>query len=459
MCGSNTIDLNLIMTKLNKPIFTKDDIEGVECRHVFFIPPSGRDDRDDYHLVKEIIHLKDKTSVPNVRIIKNYKRKYWTTKEGYRKTHLQKKEWEDISKLTEHESTQSQLVQNAARSLGVFGFNGSLKKLSRNPYLYGADILSTSVIKQEVYRDRWPEYNTPSSAAMSDTETDMVVGHGRINMQTLSFKNRVYTAVVRSFLAGIGGDDAYKIEKCKEALIKYLGQDEPVLKKDGTPELDKDGKPKFTNIVKDRKIDWEIELVEHDGEVVLKTLQKAHEWQPDFMAFWNMNFDVKKMEESLKFHGISPADAWSDPAIARDYRFYDYKEGQDKKVTASGKVTPIPFQARWHTVFAPASFYVIDAMCVYKQVRTGKPEERGYGLDYILNKHLKRGKLKFTAADGLAKADWHIFMQRNHPVEYIIYNVFDCVGMELLDEKTKDLAVSLPSGRSEERRVGKECPV
>lgn len=428
-----------------KPDFKPEDIVGVECRHVVFIPPSG-DSKDDYHIVKEIIHLKDNRRVPHKRIIKNYKRKFWVEKEGYRRTHEQKKEWEDISKLQEFSCTQSQLVESAAKALNQFGFKGSHKKLARSPYLYGSDILSTSVIKQEVYRDRWPDLNTPSSVAGSDSETDMIEGHRRINMQTISFKNKVYTAVVRSFLKGIGGDDAYKIKLCKEALIKHLGKDEPVLKKDGTPELDKDGKPKFTNIVKDRNIDWEIELVDHDGIVVWNILQKAHEWSPDFLSFWNMDFDIKKMNESLKFHGISLADAWSDPSIARDYRFYDYRPGQDKKVTASGKVTPIPPHARWHTVVAPAGFYVIDGMCAYKQVRTGKPEERSYGLEAILNKHLKRGKLNFTAADGLAKADWHIFMQRNYPIEYIIYNVFDCIGMELLDEKIKDLSVSVPSG-------------
>jgi hypothetical protein len=121
-------------------------------------------------------------------------------------------------------------------------------------------------------------------------------------------------------------------------------------------------------------------------------------------------------------------------------------EGQSQKVTASGKVTPIPPHARWHTVQTPASFYVIDAMCAYKQVRTGKQEERSYSLEAILNKHLKRGKLKFSAADHLAKAEQHIFLQRHHPVEYIIYNVFDCIGLEMLDEKTKDLSVSVPSG-------------
>lgn len=428
-----------------KPDFNKEDILGIECRNVIFIPPT-RDNTDDYHLVKEIIHLKCGRKVPHKRIIKNFKRKFWITKEGYRRHHTQKKEWEDISKLQEFETTQSQLVQNAAKALNMFGFQGSHKKLARNPYLYGSDILSTSVIKQEVYRDRWPDLVTPSSIAGSDVESDMVEGHKRIIMQTITFKNKVFTSVAKSFLRNIPGTDAQKIALCKEAMIKYLGKDEPVLAKDGTQELDEAGNPKFSNLLKDRNIEWEMEIVEHDGIVVLNVLKKAHEWSPDFLAFWNMDFDVKKMNESLKFHNISLADAWSDPAIARDYRFFEYKPGQDQKVTASGKKTPIPVQARWHTVFAPAGFYVIDGMCSYKQVRTGKPEERSYGLDAILNKHLKRGKLDFEEAEGLAKADWHIFMQKNYPIEYIIYNVFDCIGMELLDEKIKDLSVSVPSG-------------
>lgn len=406
---------------MKKQTFTKEDIAGVECRHAVFIPPL-RGTKDDYHLVKEVIHLHDGRRIPNVRILQNFKRRFWIAKEGYRR-YEQKKEWEDVSKLKEYKCTQSELVEKASMALGMFGFKGSLKKLARNPYLYGCDILSTSVIKQEVYRDRWPELNTPSSVAASDTETDMIHGHGRIIMQTISFKDRVYTAVVRDFLNGMGGTDADKIQMCQDALQKYLG-----------------------DVVADRKIKWEVELVANDGLVVYNTLKKAHEWQPDIMTFWNMDFDIKKMNESLNAHNIPVADAWSDPAVAPDYRFFEYKEGQSQKVTASGKVTPIAPHARWHTVFTPASFYVLDAMCAYKQVRTGKPEERSYGLDAILNKHLKRGKLKFTAADHLAKADWHVFMQKKHPIEYIIYNVFDCVGIEMLDEKTKDLSVSVPSG-------------
>lgn len=405
-----------------KPEYTKEDIAGVECRHVVYIPPVKGGPPDDYHLSKEIIHLHDGRKFPNVRIIKNFKRRFWITKEGYRK-HKQKKEWEDVHKLTQYECTQSQLIEKASKALGIFGFKGSLKKLSQNPYLYGCDILSTAVIKQEKYRDVWPELNTPTSVAASDTETDMIHGHGRVVMQTLSYKDRVYTVVVRDFLKTVPGNDADKIKACKDAMEKYLG-----------------------DVIKQRNITWELELVDNDGLVVYNTLKKAHEWQPDFMAFWNMDFDIKKMNESLQFHNISLADAWSDPSVHPAYRFFEYREGQSQKVTASGKVTPIAPHARWHTVFTPASFYVMDAMCAYKQVRTGKQEERSYGLDFILNKHLKRGKLNFAEADHLAKSDWHVFMQKKHPVEYIIYNVFDCVGMEMLDEKTKDLSVSVPSG-------------
>lgn len=420
----------------NKLAYTNDDIEAVECRCVTFIPPVPGSD-DDYHLVKEIIHLKDKRKVPNIRILKNYERKYWITKEGFRREHTQKKEWEDVKKLTEHKSTQSQLIRSAAGNLKEFGFTGTLKKLSRSPYLYGCDILSTAVIKQEVYRNRWPDINTPSSIATSDTETDMVHGTERVIMQSISYQNKVYTAVTKGFLANIPGSPTEKIRLCKEALVKYLG---------AIPGKDKNNKDILIDVLKERNIEWELEIVDNDGVVVYNCLQKAHEWQPDLLTFWNMDFDIKKMNKSLVFHGYNVADAWSDKAVASKYRFFKYVPGSDKKITASGKVTPIAMHARWNTVYAPASFYVVDSMCAYKQIRTGKPEERSYSLDAIMQKYLKLGKLKFTAADGLARADWHIFMQKNHPIEYIVYNVFDCVGFDMLCEKTKDLSVSFPSG-------------
>lgn len=439
---------------MSKEVATKidfNDIEAIECRHVVYLPPP-KGYTNDFHLAKEVIHLKDGRRVPNVRLIKDFKRKFWITREGYRK-HTQKKEWELVERLQEFTTTESRMIDDvAAKFRGVrlpenikvdIRNPRSMKKLNRIPWIYGTDIMSTAAVKQEKYRNRWPDVNTPSSVAASDTETDMIEGHGRIIMQTISMKDKVYTAVVKSFLKGMNQEMAKKL--LQEALIKYLGQDEPVM--DGkVHKLDKEGKPMYTNIIKDRNIKWEVEFVDDDGAVVYKVLRKAHEWMPDILAFWNMSFDIKKMEESANFHKLNLADLWSDPRVAGAFRFYEFVEGSPQKVTASGKVTPIPPHARWHTVKCPASFYVIDAMCAYKQVRTGKQEERSYSLDAILNKNLKRSKLKFKEADHVTGPQWHIFMQTNYPIEYIIYNVFDCVGMEMLDEKTKDLCVSLPSG-------------
>jgi len=35
-------------------------------------------------------------------------------------------------------------------------------------------------------------------------------------------------------------------------------------------------------------------------------------------------------------------------------------------------------------------------------------------------------------------------MQEKYPLEYTVYNMFDCISMEILDEITNDLSISLP---------------
>lgn len=408
-------------------------IEGIECKHVVFIP-ALEEGGDDYHYVKEVVHLKDKTLIPKTKVIKNYQRPYMVTKEAYR-DHTQKKEWEEAKKVQLFKSTQSNLVRSIARTLDMPGFKGNLKRLMRAPkeakklpngkyraggqFVYGADILSTSVIKQEEYMSKYPQCNSFATVACTDTETNMITRDGKIIMQTISMGKKVYTAIDKAFVANYADPKA----ALQEAMMKYL------------PEL-----------INERGATWEIDLVDNQAIIVCKVIEKAHQWMPDFLAMWNADFDVKKMVEALEWGGMDPKDVFSDPRLPHWLRMFEYKEGTATKVTASGKQQPLAPHMRWNTVVTPASFYIVDSMCAYKQIRTGKQEERSYGLDFILNKHLKRGKLKFTAADHLKGADWHTFMQTHYPLEYVIYNVFDCVGMELLDEKTRDLAVAMPQG-------------
>lgn len=401
--------------------YNPQDVTRVECRFAVFCEPPepGMGESrtyDDYHLVKEIIHLKDGTRVPVVKMEKNYKRPFWVTREAFR-NHNDRKEWEHERKLQKRLCTQSRLVSSISSALNLMTpRRGGLRAVCRSPYVYGADIKSTALIKRD-YLERFPGETTPFSLSCFDTETDVVLGTNEILMATLSYKTRVYTAIQKSFLEGV----ADPIRRLQELAQKYLG-----------------------DIIEQRGITWQFEIVEDEVSVIMKTFQKAHEWKPDWLSIWNMDFDIPKVVAALQKHGVDPKYVFSDPAVPEAYKHFRYKQGPSQKVTASGKVTPIKPAARWHTVFTPASFYVVDGMCAYRHIRNGQQEEPSYSLDSILQKHLGIRKLKFKEADHLSGLAWHIFMQTNYKLEYVIYNGFDCISMEMLDEVTQDLALSMP---------------
>lgn len=403
-------------TDLKNQQVRAEDITAIECRFAVYGKPI-KGESDDYHFVKEVVHTKDGNRIPRLKVIKNYERTFAVTRKSYQ-NHKDKKEWENVDKVQFHKTTQSQLILKAARALGQPYFNGGLRELARSPYLYGADILSTAVIKQE-YQEKYPNVITPFEVAAFDTETDVVNETEEVIIATLSYKDRVATYISEEYLRGAG---ANIVERLHVLMDKYLGE-----------------------YVEKRKIKWTVEIVKDDIACIVGCFDKAHEWKPDFVAIWNMNFDIPKVVESLEKKGVDPADVFSDPKIPQQYRFFRYKQGPNQKVTASGKVTPIKPAAQWHTVFCPSSFYVIDAMCAYRHIRTGNPEEPSYALDSILQKHLGIRKLKFEEANHVSGLKWHQLMQTDFKLEYVIYNVFDCVSMEELDDKTKDLCLTLPS--------------
>lgn len=410
-------------------VFNKDDVKGYECRFAVHCPrPHGYD--DDIHLVKEVVHLKDGTSFPNVRILKNYKREFFVTNKG-RRNHLQKKEWEERENLDRFTSTQSDLSFNIARVLGKTGGRTDLRTLGASAYLYGSDILSTALIKRD-YMEKYPDLQTFYKMAVFDTETDVVYGTEQIIMATISFKDRVFTAVTKGFLNGISDPE----DTAKEAFVRYLGSME---------QIKKDGSTAYRDIIKERNLNWELMIVDAEIDTVIQTIKKAHEWRPDWLAIWNLDFDVSKIIAACERAGVDPATIFSDPLVPEPYRFFNYVRGPEQKVTASGKVTPIKPADRWHTVYCPSSFYLIDAMCVYRKIRQANGEERSYALDAILDKILGMRKLKFEKANHVRGLKWHQLMQTQYKIEYVIYNVFDCISMELLDEVTLDLAIAMPS--------------
>lgn len=385
------------------------DIKGLEC--VFATYSGNKLINSDMLIVKENVHFNDGTFEPNIRLIKDKKWPYYITKEGFR-NHEEKKEWEDINKLQRFMSTRIELTRNLGRALG-YNNPSTLRKLSNSPYVYGADILPSALIKHW-YQKKWEGVRvTSNTVAALDTETSMV--NGSILMTNVVFKNKAYTSVVRSFT----NDDPDFIKKCYVAAQKLMGE-----------EIERKG------------LEWVVEIVDTPGQSVCKAIEKLHEWRPDFVSIWNMNFDIPKMVDALNRENIDPALVFSDPSIPNDYKFFNYVEGPAQKVTQSGAVMSLHPAERWHVCTCPASFYFVDAMCLYKRIRTAAGNENSYALDYILNKHKIGSKLKIEELSNIEEDGdlWHTAMQESYKPEYVVYNLRDDTALIDLDDKTGDIA-------------------
>lgn len=382
-----------------------------ETRFAVHLPKT--DYRDDCHYVKEQIYYSDGTQEPRCFMVKGFERPIWVTKAAFR-DHRDKKEFELREKLHETKCTQSEINRVVAGMLGENHLASQPGKLKSSPYIYGYDQTSTSLIKlQNLRKNNFLQ--SPYTVSAFDIETDMITSE--VIIATIIYEYRVHVNVLARFV------EKYKnvIEKVKAGVEKYL--------------------PEYA-----AKLDIKLTVHENEVDLLKAVFRTANDWGPDFLAIWNINYDVKYILNRLKLANVNPVDVICDQNVPRPYRVCRYKEGITKKKTASGTHKPINPSLQWHVLTSTSRFYAIDAMCVYRQIRMAKQEEPSYSLDAILNKVLKRGKLKFAEADAYKADKWHIFMQANYPIEYIVYNIFDCLGMLELDKITKDLTQSFPSG-------------
>lgn len=396
---------------------SKEDTEIVarECRFAIHIREK-HGTSPDLHLVKEQRHMKDGSIVPALRWIKDYKRPYWITNRDKQK-YKDKREWSSLEDVSKRETTQSKLRDDVAKALNKQHTRDHMKLLAQSPYLYGTDITSTSLIKK-MYMDKFPDHNSPFTVATYDIETDVLNGTNDPIMASVIFKKEIFIVVDKAFVRGFSNTE----ELVQAASRKYIGE-----------YLDK------------HEMKITLSIAENPVDIVRKSFAKVHELMPDFLAIWNMDFDIPRLLETLEKYGEDPRDFFCDPSVPKSVRVCKYKQGPKKKVTASGKVIPINPAAQWHTLVCTASYYVIDAMCAYKHLRLGEQEESSYSLDNILSLKLGIRKLKFKEADMYSGLRWHQFMQSDYKIEYMVYNIFDCLSMIELDQKTKDLAYTLPS--------------
>ena len=391
----------------------------LEVKHVVWVP-SVEDEDGDACVVKEVIHKADGRRIPNLRVIRNFQRDWYITREGYRK-HKDKKGSEKLSRLQKFSTNDRMLPKKLAKVLRKSPSNPQLRRLAQSPYVYGTDISSPAILKK-MYKEKFPGATTPNTLAVLDIETDVRSAPLPENQEIiyigLTMKDRAFLCYTKKFIAGIADPD----KKLQEAFDKFLSKEK-----------------------KARNIKLETMMVEDPGHAVYEAIKRAHAWMPDFLVIYNLDFDMSVMMKMCRKYGYNINQVFSDPSIPPDLQYVDYIQGKAKRITSSGKVMSFNPWERWHTMLAPASFYPICAMSTYAFIRKAAGNELSYKLDDILAKVIGKRKLNFSFADHIEDTgEWHFFMQAQYKIEYGIYCLFDCIGVEELDEETTDLEITLP---------------
>jgi len=465
---------------MDRPNIKREDVLGIEPKHITYVLDQ-KDGQHDCLVVKEVIHLKDGTKVPRLKLKEDYERPFWITHKGLQ-NHQEKKDYELLSNLQEYKCKQFELTKRIAQVTRNFsaGPNPYLRQLARSPYLYGADISSSALLKND-YHEKYPNVMSLNLVAGGDIETNVVRsfrgGEDVIICMSVSHKEQVRLVYLKDWVADIDNP----IEQTHLKAQALIG-----------------------DLIKERNLSIEVLIADTPAQIVTMCIDKLHEWKPDFWSFWNMDFDMSKILRALNSENINPADVFTDPTVPDRYKFFEYKKGQSKMTTASGKDKTKGPEDIWNWVTCPATFQPIDAMTTYRITRLADGKESSYALDAILSKELNydksvvvntqadmdefkeavdealvkhRGgfiylyrngellnktdnfsswaqgdefeievdyrKLKFPEVDHLTGLRWHEEMQSNYKIEYGIYNIVDSVRLEQLDEKTKDLASSI----------------
>lgn len=393
---------------------------GREYRFAWHIPAANRDE-DDYHFVKEQVHYKqgDKEwTEPTLRLIKNFTRPIWFTKPNLR-VHKDRREFERLENLNREDVRQSDLKAAIARQLngGYANPRSGIRDLVAKPYCYGGDVPSTLFLREQNYVSKWPTLNSERTVAMFDTEADVVHGTDEIIIATTCFKNKALAVIQRSFLEGFSN--------CEELFQQYA-----------TKHLKK--------YIEERNLEIQFVIADSEIDVIKVSFAQIHAWRPDFLAIWNINYDIPKIMQACERAGVDPADILCDPGVPKHLRLCKYKEGITKKESASGVKMTIKPANQWHVLELTASFFVVCAMASYRRIRGG-PELPSYALDNTLKREkIGDGKINIPEAEKYHKLKWHQFMQTMRKFDYICYAIFDSYSMTLMDEKTKDLRFQLP---------------
>ena len=387
-------------------------------------------DKSDLTCVKITNIHEDGSRSDSFIAVKDYKQPVWIVKPE-RRLFEQHKDYIEAGACREYRLPRCQIPFMAKKQLfGVLDHKATIRDVSNNQFVFGLDQTPPVHIKYSFFK-KYGEYQEkePYTVASFDVEANMDWEDDATRpmiMAALTMQDKAYFAGVRSFYKtnGLIPSDEEIVLKLKESENKYLSQHKV--------------ERNCHNIV--------YELFDTPGQVAKAMLDKFHEWGPDWITSWNAEYDMKAMERALATEGYDLADAYCDPSIPKEYRFYKLDLGRTHKVKEDGSSSPLDPQEKWPTIRSMAKWKWMDFMsffCIKRQPVEGKQPDAS--LEGCANAVGVTGKLYTEEGAHLlpGSPQWHRYMQNKYPYLYSSYCIGDNWVIEAINDKTKDLTLSL----------------
>lgn len=342
----------------------------------------------------------------DLSVIDSPKRPVWITKRRYQ-THTQKKQFEEQSKLDRYDVYNYELAERLAHLLGKdtssMRFKPSVKFLSSSPYVYGADVGIEALIKRTYNRKT---ENSPHRAHIPYT-------HGVIDIETHIEQNVIGAITfIHEQDVFLGLHSAYMYE-LDESTDKRFPVDEEYVRNTVESSLDEFfqtyGPRLKRKFLKNHghlfnengaiPLNLHIHVAKDEVDLISWIYSSVHKMKTDFIAFWNMHYDISKMIERLLYHGADPKKVFCPSVLKEEYRLAEYKEDVSKSKQKAH------IADKWHAFNCTGYSRHYDQMCLYGRARRGQGRDNKISLDYIAKKELGVGKYSFGARGLLGFCD------------------------------------------------------
>ncbi len=426
------------MSNLNHH-YTPDQVIGRECKNICYSTDAEK--QNDFVVITEVVHTKDDRLIPELRFIENPRRPIYATRKEFRK-HKEKKTYEKRENTEEFWTTDVNMVNTVQLALGYSFPNpkARLKQICKSPYIYWADMPVTSYLKYK-YKEKWKDLVSANRIAVYDVETNEREGTKEPNIMSFVLDDEIHFFADQRYMDRIKGGENVIVEKAIELLSKVPFHVDAKGKKLPEGEID------YRNLIKDYKLFTY--TLPTPGQCIVRMFQLLHERLPDLLVAWNHEFDLTKMLDTLERENIRPEDVFCHPDVPERFKRVWFKKDEAKKKTESKSLTKSPAD-QWHVLYCMASFYCVDAMCLFKKLRVHEGNRPNYKLSTTLETEVGVGKLDLPLLPYVDNLDWHVKAQELYPAEYAVYNIMDNLLIILLDRKTNDLssAISVLAGLS-----------